>query len=305
MGGIILNTQVKANGMWSYSEKEKHINFKELKAAFLCLQTFARDENQKHIRIESDNTVTVSYINNMGGKVVYLDDLARKMWFWALERNIWLSSAYIPGVNNQIADHESRKVANDNTEWQLKTTVFKKIQKMWPFPKIDLFASRLNNQLPRYVSWGPDPKAVAIDAMSLYWSENDYYLFPPFSLLGRVLAKLDRDGGSSTLVAPVWPTQNWWVKLLAMVIAPPKLLGGKLLLTLPWEKTLEHPLRNSLHMAVFRVSGNNSLKKGYQKGLPHWRRAPGEKGPENSIGRISRNGVSFVLKGKVIQIAQL
>ncbi len=304
-GGINLNTQEKVNGMWSDDEKRNHINFKELDAIFLCLQSFVKDFNLVHIRVESDNTTAVAYINNMGGKFEHLDQLARKIWFWAIDRNIWLSAAHIPGIYNVIADTESRTISNVRTEWQLNPIVFKQIQLLWPYPEIDLFASRINTQLPKYVSWNQDPGAIAIDAMSFSWNNIESYIFAPFSMLGRVLAKLTLDEGSSTLVAPIWKNQFWWPKLLTMVVDTPRILGGKKLVTLPWDKQTEHPLRSSLHLAVFRVSGKKWLTRAYRNGLPSWQNVPGGRPHVSNMGRILKNGVTFVCKGKLITIIPL
>ncbi len=304
-GGVCLNTQQKVNGMWSNSEKKEHINFKELKAIFLCLKTFLNETNQVHVRVESDNTTAVAYINNFGGKIDYLDNLGREIWFWMIEKNCWISASYIPGCENDIADEESRIKKNCNTEWKLNEKVFQKIHKLWPYPEIDLFASRINKQLPKYVSWEPDPDSIAVDAFSFEWNDNNYYIFPPFSLINNILAKLDHDGGSSTLVAPIWPTQVWWVKLLQMTTEPPRLLGGKRLLTNPWNEKEEHPLRSQLKLGVFRVSGRNSCQRDYRSELPSWQKRPGVLRQQDSIGHISRGGTNFVCRGKLILIQHL
>ena len=65
----------------------------------------------------------------------------------------------------------------------------------------------LNNQLPKYVCWKPDPVACHVDAFSFSWSGMFVYIFPPFSLLNRCLQKLENDQTSALLIAPVWPTQ--------------------------------------------------------------------------------------------------
>ena len=57
-------------------------------------------------------------------------------------------------------------------------------------PDIDSFAPCLYFQTKSYVSWSPDPGAVAVDAFSLCWKSFKPYAFRPFSLLGRVLHKL-------------------------------------------------------------------------------------------------------------------
>ena len=64
-------------------------------------------------------------------------------------------------------------------------------------PTIDLFASPYNNQLPVYVSWHFDPSAYATDAFSITWTNLLFYAFPPFSLIGRVLRKIQTDGATA------------------------------------------------------------------------------------------------------------
>ena len=44
--------------------------------------------------------------------------------------------------------------------------------------KVDLFATRLNHQLDHYVSWRPDPGAMATDAFHLSWKDLQGYAFP-------------------------------------------------------------------------------------------------------------------------------
>ena len=104
---------------------------------------------------------------------------------------MWISAAFIPGKKNKTADYKSRNF-KDNTEWQLKSTIFFQIVEILSRnPDIDLFASYLNRQ---YVSWQPDPYSFAVDAFSISWSEyTNVYAFPPFSLVGPVLTKLRQD----------------------------------------------------------------------------------------------------------------
>ena len=121
----------------------------------------------------------------MGGKKLECNDIAKKIWLWCIERDIWLSSSYIPGVQNIHADEQSR-IYHDNTEWQLNSELFQSITKMWGMPHIDLFASRLNYQLKPYISWKPDPEAMEVDAFTIAWAGKVVYAFPPFSILGKV-----------------------------------------------------------------------------------------------------------------------
>ncbi|XP_038072519.1 uncharacterized protein LOC119741020 [Patiria miniata] len=60
-------------------------------------------------------------------------------------------------------------------------------------PHVDLFASRMNNQLPIYCARGPDPNAWQTDALSVRWDGLLAYAFPPISLVSRVLTKIEQE----------------------------------------------------------------------------------------------------------------
>ena len=102
---------------------------------------------------------------------------------------MWLSAAHCPGPPNTDASSFSRNF-NEAIEWKLSTQLFQKISGMFGTPTLDLFASRINYQIDRCISWKPDPKAQATDAFSIHWNTKFYYIFPPFSLLGKVTAKI-------------------------------------------------------------------------------------------------------------------
>ena len=47
-------------------EAQHHINYLELKAAFLAIQSFLKTKNGINFLIRSDNRTAISYINKMG-----------------------------------------------------------------------------------------------------------------------------------------------------------------------------------------------------------------------------------------------
>ena len=144
--------------------------------------------------------------------------VAREIWLLCIPKNIWLSATHIPGIKNEAADRLSRKFS-DSTEWQRNPFVFKQLIQLWKKPEIDLFASRNNYQFTPFVPWHADPEALAIDAFCLSWKNKFVYLFPPFSMLSKVLQKLQEDQAQGILVAPLWKTQTWFPKMLHMLIA--------------------------------------------------------------------------------------
>ena len=64
---------------------------------------------------------------------------------------MWVSAAHISGKDNIEADQQSR-ILEDATEWKLHQELFQKTADKFGKPDINLFASRINRQLKRYVS---------------------------------------------------------------------------------------------------------------------------------------------------------
>ncbi|CAD6228482.1 GSCOCG00012047001-RA-CDS, partial [Cotesia congregata] len=208
----------QARGWWKPEEKNLHINDLELRAAFLALKCFADDLRDCEILIRVDNSTAKAYINKMGGsQYLHLHLLAKEIWDWCEERNIWLYASYIPSRENKEADSLSR-VKNIDTEWSLADYAFKRITKRFGVPSIDLFASRNNSKCKKYCAWERDPEAMTIDAFTINWKEHRFYAFPPFALIARVLQKIINDRACGVIVIPLWSTQPWFPLLKNLMI---------------------------------------------------------------------------------------
>lgn len=219
-------------------------------------------------------------------------------------RNIWLSATHVPGIDNE-ADFMSRHF-NESVEWKLKECFFSKISQIWGMPDVDMFASRLNKQVDCFVSWKPDPDAMAVNAFSLNWSDYSLiYSFVPFSLVGRTIQKLRQDRGEMILVAPVWTTQNWYPGVLELLIDSPRIFKVKDdTLTIPHSRKV-HPLSNKLHLMACRFSGDLSKAEKFRQKLQTslWRH--GDSRRKSNIPHILINGFSSVIKGKLIDFVLL
>lgn len=134
----------------------------------------------------------------------------RSLFGYGANRENWIIATFIPGSENFEADFASRHFSQD-TEWGINPLIVKAICRNWFKPEVDLFASKENHLLEKYVSWGPDPQAIASDAFLLNWAEFDsVFIFPPFRLLLRCLQKIRQERPRGILVAPFWPTQPWF-----------------------------------------------------------------------------------------------
>ena len=166
--------------------------------------------------------------------------------------------------SHHLANWESRNF-HDSSEWKLCLMSFKIICKQFGTP---LFASRLCHQLPRYISWRPDPQSIATDALHQDWKNQFCYAFPPFSLIGRVLRKVQKDQTKLIIVTPAWQSQSWYPTLLKMAIADPFLLPKHQKILLNPEGKI-HPLvqNSTLRLVAWLVPGKTYLQREYQKGL--------------------------------------
>ena len=231
-----------ARGVWSVQESLLHINVLELKAVFLALKSFKQLCKNRIVLVATDNTTVVSYINKEGG--MKSGSLCAPLWrilSWCHLRKIVLRARHIPGHLNVIADKLSRHCQVIQTEWSLSLRVFKLLCAKWGTPKMDLFATRFNTKLSRFVSPVPDQAAWAVDTLNLHWETLNVYAFPPFSLLGKVLSKV-RDQGCRRmiLIAPGWPNISWFWDLVS--------LSSQIPLTLPVQEDLvTQPFNGTCH----------------------------------------------------------
>ena len=295
-----------SGGHWAPDEASQHINCLELKAVYMGLQSFCQNLSQAHLRIFTDNTTAVAYINNMGGThSLECNHIARTIWLWCLEHDIWISAAHLPGKSNSVADKASR-IFHDHTEWQLHPNIYFSITQAFGVPSIDLFASRLNFQTKPYIAWHPDPGAFAIDAFSVDWGKHYFYAFPPFNLIDRVLQKVEVDEASGILIVPRWTTQSWFPVLMRLLVQEPLVLPrGKKVLQLPYNPSHIHPLHQKLTLMACKLSGCHYKVKDFQSRLLTLSCHHGEIRPRNNTRPIWHDGTSFRLNGLVIPCNQL
>ena len=165
----------------------------------------------------------VAYVNNVGGIVsISCNQLGREIWEICISSKVWLTAVHVPGK-----------------------------------PEIDLFASCLNYEMTKYVSWHSDENAVAIDAFIMSSINLNFYAFLPCSLIGAVLAKIRQEQCSGIMVIPWWKTQVWFPMMVKLLVNFPVLLPPNIL-TLPWKKSVQHPLYPKMKLLAVQLSGRHS-----------------------------------------------
>ena len=257
------------SGVWSDQEKLLHINLLEMNALFLGLQAFQEDVSGRHVTAMCDNSTVVAYVNKQGCTVSRaLCLLTSRLLRWTESFDVHLDARYLPGENNVLADVLSRRGQVVGTEWSLHPQVARSLLRVWGNPSIDLFATCLNAKLPLYCSLVPDPQAVFEDAFRHPWDDLDLYVFPPFALVGRVIARVQQSSRvAMTLVAPLWPEKEWFADLLLLLTQPP--------LALPcWDKLLRQPHCSLFHQGVhalrlhaWRLSSDTTESRAFREEL--------------------------------------
>lgn len=66
---------------------------------------------------------------------------------------------------------------------------------------------------------------MVVDSFTISWKYLNFYAFPPFSLVLRVLKKIVSDKAQGILVVPLWSSQAWYNMFSKMLVEEPLCLG--------------------------------------------------------------------------------
>ena len=144
--------QKTACGVWNVLEMSAHINLKEMWAVRLGFLALCKNLADTDLMVVSDNTTVVAYLNRGGGMMSCSTSLvAEEILCICHQQKIRLRARYLAGVLNLGADMLSRTADPVQSEWTLSPAVVNFLWDRYGKPEIDLFATCLNNRLPRYM----------------------------------------------------------------------------------------------------------------------------------------------------------
>lgn len=205
-------------GLWTFRTQNVVSNILEMKAAFQALLAFSPLLRGKEVLLKLDNRVAVAYINRQGG--TRSRSMMREVFEWAQLNLSGLTAAYVPGVQNQLADSLSRTFVSNN-EWALSHQAFTLITQTWGIPDIDLAATPVNTPL-----------------------------------IPRFLLRLKRSKATVLAVLPFWPRRPWFTTLLQLSTAEPLTLP--MTADILSQGQLLHPFPERLHLTAWRLKGLGS-----------------------------------------------
>ena len=124
-------------------------------------------------------------------------------------QGITISTEFIPGKLNVLANLLSRPKQILATEWTIARQTLEPVWTLYSKPMVDLFATEFSNRLNLYMSPIKDPKALGRDAFLISWLGMEAYAYPPppIALIPKVLAKYHYDLPRLILVTQEYGTQ--------------------------------------------------------------------------------------------------
>ena len=215
MGWGVHCNDILLKGTWSPLFAKFHINILELIAVYLALKKL-HFKIGSTVTVFSDNSTVVGILNKGGSARSFcLNSWVMSIFTLLQAKKLKLLCRHIQGFRNVVADILSRD-CTIASEWALQEKDFLDLLNVIDFtPQVDLFATILNKKIDKYVAPYRDGKAIAVDAMSIDWNMwNSIYLFPPTSLLPRILPLLRIFKGRILLITPFWVGRPWWPALV-------------------------------------------------------------------------------------------
>ena len=219
--------------------------------------------------------------------------------------NVWITCSHVPGKVNLLADVASRKF-NDKHEWKLNEDIFKELYEHFGVSSIDLFASILNKQMPRFCSWKLDQEAEHFDAFPICWSQFELiYAFPPFALIARCLQKIRAEMAKGWLIVQQWPSQPWIGTLLTLFVKGLRLITRRKNVLCQPSGAEEHLMLKHTRLMAGLLSGNSYETEAFQQQARTSLWLPGDPQLRNNIDHTSPGGYSFVINGTSIPLLPL
>ena len=226
-GAAVMDSRVRAfrgirlSGRLPAHLREAISNETELFAVHRALLAMSAKSSLRalHVRVQSDNSTAVYYINRGAGRAERMTRAATALWRDLERWGVTLSAEYLPGELNVEADALSRRpLAQD--DWVLRWAAFMRLKRQFGTMTVDAFAEDFNRKLRRFASQTPHPKSVGASGLLLDFREERAYCFPPPRLIPRLLAVLLQQRASAVVVVPHRPGAAWWPLWLQGVQAP-------------------------------------------------------------------------------------
>lgn len=194
-------------GSWSEAQSRKSSTWRELKGTRLVLMSIGEKLVGKTVRHRTDN-MNLQRILKVGSPKPKLRSEAVAIYTLCKQYQIHLEPEWIPREFNQEADELSRLASKD--DYMLNPNIFAALDILWEPHTIDRFSTFRMHQVLHFCSHWLNPCTEGVDAFTLDWSGENNLIFPPPSLIPKVLKHMEHGRETGTLVIPLWTLASWW-----------------------------------------------------------------------------------------------
>lgn len=207
--GAVLDQGAEARGYHGVDRNGLHINCLELGAVTLALKSFRKlIPRGSIIRLRTDSMVALGVMRAGSSRSPVLMGEMRELHELCHEMQVEPRVEHVSSALNEWADRLSRE--NDSTTWTLSRAAFKRLDAIYGPHSVDLFASSITAQTPRFYSRSLCPGSLGTNALTHDWDGENAWANPPFHLTGAVVQRIVASGATVTLIAPEWRAQPWW-----------------------------------------------------------------------------------------------
>jgi hypothetical protein len=211
VGGRVQELQ----GKWSRGWQRQHIMVRELGAVRFAVRAALPDLKGQVVESVVDNSAVFYGVKQWVTASIPLMSVLRKL-FWLCDRhNITLLPRLVKSEAN-AADSLSR--FKQDAEWSLDSRVFEAVDSWFGPHTVDLFASAGNAKVPKFYSMLGGEGAAGANALVQGWDAENAYCAPPWSLIPKVLKKVDTSAMQCTIIVPDLPTASWFGPLLTRAV---------------------------------------------------------------------------------------
>ena len=170
-----LIAKVKRQGDVGHLRK---INVFDSRTGKYAILTFSRLRRKaQSIHIQMDSIVAISYLVKIGGTQNGSDCSEQgNVGLFVVQRDH--NYCRISPKVTQCVGRYSFQDSKGCRQVKVKSQFIPKVCKYWETLEIDLFASRISNQPPSYISWKLDPYSQGKDAFQIFLINKMGYAFP-------------------------------------------------------------------------------------------------------------------------------
>ena len=199
------------------------IAIKEARALYNTLSTFGSEVFNGRVTAFIDNSNLISFWNNEGGKSIALSNEIKDLFSLSVNLNISLRMTYVPSDSNS-ADSPSRFYSD--LDCTLSQVTSSQVESQLGLHSFDLMATQSNVMKDasgrdlRFFSPLPMQGSSGVNVFSQDLSPyENYYVFPPFVLIGPLLRFCQAKYLRVTFITPdVFPRKYWWPILNAICV---------------------------------------------------------------------------------------